>query len=202
MRTAKAWGYACGDFQLGSLSLPRDGVKKEHRAFTDDEVRRMMQAAPEPFVAVRGLRIGETLGLRVSDLNFAKRIVRVRQSVDSASRTISGVKSKASSADLPMSTELEARLRARLSRHDGKSELLFVNRRGQCSIRGWRFPDFGAKTIAPRRSAHHVGSLRTRSRRSTAHSGSKSQRAAGELGAIVRKSRFVRKTKNKQLSIN
>jgi integrase len=90
-------------------------------------------AADEPFstilliTAVLGLRIGETLGLRVSDFDFAKRIVRVRQSVDSASRTIAGVKSKASSADMPMSTELEQRLRALLSRHNGKSELLFVN---------------------------------------------------------------------------
>ena len=97
-------------------------------------VRRMIQAAAEPFAtilaltAVLRLRIGETLGLRVSDVDFTKRIIRVRQSVDSASRTLGSVKSRASSADLPMSAELEARLRAHLSRRKGKSELLFVNR--------------------------------------------------------------------------
>jgi integrase len=80
---------------------------------------------------VLGLRIGETLGLRVSDMDFTKRIIRVRQSVDSASRTLGSVKSRASSADLPMSAELEARLRAHLARHDGKGDLLFVNRRGR-----------------------------------------------------------------------
>jgi integrase len=137
MRTVKAWGYACGDFHLASLTLPRDSVKKEQRAFTDDEVHRMIKAAAEPFstilliTAVLGLRIGEILGLRVSDIDFAKRIVRVRQSVDSASRTIGVVKSKASSAGMPMSTELEKRLRALLSRYNGKSELLFVNRNGR-----------------------------------------------------------------------
>jgi integrase len=131
MRTAKSWGYACGEFDFADLTLPREGVKKEQRAFTDDEVRRMIQAAPEPFstilaiTAVLGLRIGETLGLRVCDVDFAKRIIRVRQSVDSASRTSGGTKSKASSADMRMSTELETRLRSHLSRLDGKSELLF-----------------------------------------------------------------------------
>jgi len=137
MRTAKAWGYACGDFHFADLTLPREGVKSEQRCFTDDEMQRLIAAAPEPFAtilaitAVLGLRIGETLGLRVSDVDFAKRIIRVRQSVDSATRKIGGVKSKASSADLPMSTQLEARLRAHLARHDGKSELLFVNRHGR-----------------------------------------------------------------------
>ncbi len=137
MRTARSWGYACGDFRLADLTLPREGVKKEQRAFTDEEVQRMISAAPEPFstilavTAVLGLRIGETLGLRVGDLDFAKRIVRVRQSVDSASRTTGAVKSKASSADMPMSRELETRLRAHLARRDGKSELLFVNRCGR-----------------------------------------------------------------------
>src|SRR5215471_9333324 len=102
MHTAKSWGYACGDGCFADLTLPRESVKREQRAFTDDEVRRMIQAASEPFAtilvltAVLGLKIGETLGLRVSDLDFAKRIVGVRQSVDSASRTINGVKSRAS----------------------------------------------------------------------------------------------------------
>ena len=137
MRTAKSWGYASGDFHFADLTLPREGVKKEQRAFTDSEVQRMIAAAPEPFAtilaitAVLGLRIGETLGLRVCDVDFANRIIRVRQSVDSSSRTIGGTKSKASSADMPMSTELEARLRSHLGRLDGKSELLFVNRNGR-----------------------------------------------------------------------
>jgi hypothetical protein len=45
--------------------------------------------------------------------------------------SIGTVKSKASSADSPMSRELEAQLRGHLVRHDGKSDLLFVNRRGR-----------------------------------------------------------------------
>ena len=51
--------------------------------------------------------------------------------MDAATRTIAGVKSKASSADLPLPKQLETRLRAYLEKHDGKSELLFINRHGR-----------------------------------------------------------------------
>jgi len=112
-------------------------VKAEPRCFTDDEVRRIIANAREPLstivavTAVLGLRIGETLALRKSDVDFAQHVIRIRQSVDAATRMVGAVKSRASSADLPMSKELEARLRAHLQRHDGKAELLFSNRRGR-----------------------------------------------------------------------
>ena len=137
LRTARVWGYACGSFKFSDLTLPREGVKREPRCFSDLEVQRMIAAAPEPLgtilavTGVLGLRIGETLALRVGDVDFANKIIRVRQSVDAATRKVAGVKSKTSSADLPMSPELEKRLRAHLSRRDGKSELLFTNRRGR-----------------------------------------------------------------------
>jgi len=135
LKTARAWGYACGDFRFADLTLPREGVKAEPRCFTDDEMQQMIANAPEPLstilavTAVLGLRIGETLALRVCDVDFAKHLIRVRQSVDAATRTVGGVKSKASSADLPMSTELVTRLRAHILRRKGKTDLLFVNRR-------------------------------------------------------------------------
>lgn len=123
LRTARAWGYACGDFRFADLTLPREGVRQEPRSFTDDEVQRIIAGASEPLstivavTVVLGLRIGETLALRKSDVDFAKHVIRIRQSVDAATRTVGAVKSKASSADLPMSKELEARLRTHLLRH-------------------------------------------------------------------------------------
>jgi integrase len=137
LRVARSWDYACGNFKLADLTLPREGVKKEQRCFTDEEVGKIIAAAPEPFgtilavTSVLGLRIGEVLALRISDLDFAKNIIRIRQSVDAATRSVQAVKSQASSADVPMPSQLEARLRAHLKKHDGKSELLFVNRRGR-----------------------------------------------------------------------
>jgi len=117
--------------------LPREGVKKEPRCFSDTEMQRIIANALEPLrtivtiTAVLGLRVGETLALRVADIDFAKKIIRIRQSVDADTRVVGAVKSRASSADLPMPEPLAARLRVYLDKHDGKSELLFTNRRGR-----------------------------------------------------------------------
>lgn len=116
LKTAKAWGYACGDFRFADLTLPREGVQHEPRCFSDDEVQRIIAFAREPLstiiaiTAVLGLRISETLALRVSDVDFAKHVIRIRQSVDAATRIGGGVKSRASNADLPMPKELESRV--------------------------------------------------------------------------------------------
>jgi integrase len=137
LRTARSWGYACGSWSLADITMPREGVRKEQRCFTDEEMRQMIANAPDPLstilavTAVLGLRIGETLALRVSDIDFKHKIVRVRQSVDAATRDVQAVKSQASSADLPLPSQLEARLRTFLRRHEGKTELLFVNRNGR-----------------------------------------------------------------------
>jgi len=137
LRKAKAWDYACGSFSLADITMPREGVKKEQRCFTDEEVGKVLAAAPEPFgtilalTSVLGLRIGEVLALRVSDVDFSRKIVRVRQSLDAATRKVQAVKSDASSADVPMPSQLEARLRKHLQTHDGKADLLFINRRGR-----------------------------------------------------------------------
>ncbi len=137
LRKAKAWDYACGSFSLAGITLPREGVKKEQRCFTDEEVGKILAAAPEPFgtilavTSVLGLRIGEVLALRVNDVDFTKQIVRVRQSVDAATRQVQAVKCSASSADVPLPSQLEARLRKHLQNHDGKTDLLFINSRGR-----------------------------------------------------------------------
>jgi integrase len=55
----------------------------------------------------------------------------VRQTVDAATRDVQAVKSQASSADLPRPSQLEARLRTFLQTHKGRSDLLFVHRRGR-----------------------------------------------------------------------
>ena len=128
---------ACGNFSLADITMPREGVKKEQRAFTDEEVGKIIAAASGPFstillvTSVLGLRIGEVLALRVSDIDFKRKIVRVRRSVDSATRAVQAVKSQASNADVPLPSQVEARLRTHLQKHEGKSELLFVNRRSR-----------------------------------------------------------------------
>jgi integrase len=90
----------------------------EERAtnFTDEEVGKILAAAPEPFstilalTAILGLRIGEILVLRVGDVDFTPKIVRARQSLDAVTRNVQAVKSQASSADVPMPLQLASRL--------------------------------------------------------------------------------------------
>lgn len=70
-RIAKSWQYACGSWSLADLTMPREGVRKEQRCFMDDEMREIIANASEPLstilavTAVLGLRIGETLALRI-----------------------------------------------------------------------------------------------------------------------------------------
>ena len=96
LHTARAWDYACGNFKFSDLTLPREGVKKEQRCFSDEEMGRIIAAAPEPFgtilvvTSVLGLRVGEVLALRVTDVDLARRIIRVRQTVDAATRAVQG----------------------------------------------------------------------------------------------------------------
>jgi integrase len=137
LRVARSWDYACGTFSFADITMPREGIRKEQRSFTDAEVGKILSATTEPFgtilavTAILGLRIGEVLALRVKDLDFDRKIIRVRQSVDAATREIQSVKSSASSADLPMPSQLEARLSAHLRVREGKGDLLFVNRNGR-----------------------------------------------------------------------
>jgi integrase len=135
LRTAKAWDYATGSISLSDLTLPRDGIKKEQRCFTAEEIGRIISAALEPFAtiwaltAVLGLRVGEVLALRVSDLDFEQKLIRVRQSLDSATRKVQACKSNASSADVPMPPQLEVRLLRHLAKGHSESGLLFFNRK-------------------------------------------------------------------------
>jgi integrase len=137
LRTAKAWDYATGSISLSDLTLPRDGIKKEQRCFTAEEIGRIISAALEPFTtiwaltAVLGLRVGEVLALRVSDLDFEQKLIRVRQSLDSATRKVQACKSNASSADVPMPPQLEVRLLRHLAKGHSESGLLFFNGNGR-----------------------------------------------------------------------
>jgi hypothetical protein len=131
LRTTKSWGYASCGFSLSDLTLPRNGIRKEQRCFSAEEIGRIIFAAPEPFAtiwaltAILGLRVGEVLALRVSDLDFDQKLIRVRQSLDSATRRVQACKSNASSADLPMPPQLELRLVRHLSTLGAESDLLF-----------------------------------------------------------------------------
>lgn len=81
---AQRWGLTNAPFP--TVRLPR-APRQPGRSFTDAEVRRIVAAADEPwatlyaFLAETGLRAGEALGLRRSDIDFGQRVVSVTETV-------------------------------------------------------------------------------------------------------------------------
>jgi integrase len=135
--TARAWGYTIPKVSLSEVSLPQD-TPRQSRFFVLRDMQRIVRAADEPLsticflLSVTGMRIGEVLALRVQDLDFHRKLVKVRCSTYAGQ--IGTPKSKASIADLPMPPALESRLKRYLSsRHYRENDLglLFANRRGR-----------------------------------------------------------------------
>ena len=132
---ARAWGYTIPKVFLSDLSLPQD-TALQSRFFLLRDMQRIVRAADEPLsticflLSVTGMRIGEVLALRVQDLDFHRKLIKVRCSTYAGQ--IGTPKSKASIADLPMPPALESRLKKYLSsRHYRENDLslLFANRR-------------------------------------------------------------------------
>jgi integrase len=139
MKIAKAWKYVPEVFDRSALSMPRAGEKKEERFFTAEQVRLIVNASEEPYstlwavISITGCRAGEILGLKTGDLDFDKHLIRIRRTLDHATRTMQAPKSKSSSADLPMPELLEKRLRTFLANHwrANEADLLFCNSKGK-----------------------------------------------------------------------
>jgi integrase len=72
---------------LSDLALPRESISKESPFLSAEQMQQVIGAADEPFATFTvlsmtgGLRIGEALGLFVSDLDFRKKVIHVRRSV-------------------------------------------------------------------------------------------------------------------------
>jgi integrase len=138
LSAGRTWGYTIPKVSLSDLSLPQESKQREARCFTFEEMQKIVRSADEPIsticfiLSVTGMRIGEVLALHTDDLDFRRKLLRVRPSVYAGQ--IGMPKSAASIADLPMPPALEARLKTYLeSRHHRKDStgLLFVNRRGR-----------------------------------------------------------------------
>jgi len=143
LKTAKAWGYILSVFDRSALSLPREREKQEERFFTAEQVKQIINASEEPYstlwavLGLTGCRAGEVFGLKRSDIDFEKRVIRIRRTLDAATRQMHAPKSRSSSADLPMPEALAKRLRIFLARHwrENEADLLFSNKAGKPMVR-------------------------------------------------------------------
>lgn len=143
LKTAKAWGYILSLFDRSALSLPREREKQEERFFTAEQVKQIINASEEPYstlwavLGLTGCRAGEVFGLKRSDIDFEKRVIRIRRTLDAATRQMHAPKSRSSSADLPMPEALGKRLRIFLAQYwrENEADLLFSNKAGRPMVR-------------------------------------------------------------------
>jgi integrase len=132
--TARKWGYVAEPVKLADLALPDGGPRAEARFFTPEQVRQIIRLAKEPFrtmyyiLAMTGIRAGELLGLQVGDIDFERRLLFIRRSVNRGA--VQSVKSKASQKPLPLPDALARILGAYLHNWRENSERwLFANSR-------------------------------------------------------------------------
>ena len=83
-------------------------------------------------LGMTGLRAGEMLGMKVSDLDFTRKVIHVRRSVDSRTKKEQSTKSRGSASDVPMPPALEKRPQDFLRNHyrENPSDYVFANRNG------------------------------------------------------------------------
>lgn len=134
--TAKA---SFADLQLGT-----DYGEIERPFFTKEQAVQIISAAREPYKTLfavawlTGLRAGEILALKTSDVDFLNKTIRVDESSDDNTRTLRQPKTKKSVALLPMPKALEAALLSYLKTvwKPNAADLLFPNRKGTRPL--WR----------------------------------------------------------------
>ena len=76
-------------------------------------------------------------GLKRTDLDFEKRAIHIRRTLDTATRLMHAPKSRSSSADLPIPEALANKLRTFLAKHwrENEADLLFCNKVGKPMVR-------------------------------------------------------------------
>lgn len=135
LRHARKWGWSIPQVSFSDLSMP-EKVKTPAKMIDAANIRRLIAAADEPLktilcvLASTGMRINEILALKVEDLDFDRKVIRVQHSV-SPDGTLGTPKSEASKADVPMPDALAKILRVFLKSkayRENPLGLVFCNR--------------------------------------------------------------------------
>jgi integrase len=124
LNKGRKWGYAVPEVHRQDIEFPADEKPKAQPFFFDaDTAARIINAAPLPFklmfliAATCGLRIGEVTALKVSSLDFKRKVILVTAALDYATRKECVPKSANSAAPLPMTALLESHQRTWLKKH-------------------------------------------------------------------------------------
>jgi len=136
LRTARSFGNAVPPVKRADLMLPREEARPDIRFMSAAEVGQIITRAKEPYatmfavLGMTGCRAGEMLGLKTGDLDFNRKVIYIRRSVDSRTKQEQSTKTKSSTGEVPMPAALEKRLRAYLKDRyrENPNRYLFANR--------------------------------------------------------------------------
>lgn len=167
LRYAERCKILTAKVSFADLQLGTDYGEIERPFFTREQAVQIISAAREPYKTLftvawlTGLRAGEILALKTSDVDFLNKTIRVDESSDDNTRTLRQPKTKKSVALLPMPRALEAALQSYLKTvwKPNNAGLLFPNRKGTHPL--WRdnVVKYGLKPIlkALKIPAHNAG---------------------------------------------
>lgn len=105
--TAKKWGYFSGDNPALGVELPEKRVVREKHALSAEQISQLLGIFREPIRTMflvgitTGMRVGEILGLRWKDVDFASKQIRVEQNCYRG--LIGSPKTKGSRRTVPLS---------------------------------------------------------------------------------------------------
>lgn len=139
LRTARSFGSRVPPVRRADLMLPREEARPDVRFMSAREVGQIINRAKEPYatmfavLGMTGCRAGEMLGLKTGDLDFNRKVIYIRRSIDSRTKKEQSTKTKSSTGEVPMPAALEKRLRAFLKQgfRENPSCYLFANRNGK-----------------------------------------------------------------------
>lgn len=140
LNKGRKWGYAVPDVRHQDLEFPADKKPVARIFFFDaNTAARIVNAAVQPFklmcliAAVCGLRIGEVTALKVSSLDFRRKLIHITGALDYATRKESTPKSDNSAAPICMPELLSKHLRDWIDKHykPNADGYLFINSQGR-----------------------------------------------------------------------
>lgn len=138
--TAESWDYVSANPARG-VKLPPRPLRQMGKFLTVDEVNRLVSALEEPargivvMAVLTGMRIGELLALRWSNVDSERRVIRVRETVYEGH--VSTPKTRSGIRDVPIGPRLEKLLRGRSAlRRTSDDSLVFPSRKGTYLLPG------------------------------------------------------------------
>ena len=164
LRTARMFGNSLPQVKRSDLILPRDEAKKEVRFLSAKEVGQIINFAKEPYstmfavLGMTGCRVGEMLGLKIGDLDFNRRVIYIRRSIDSRTKQEQSTKTKNSTGEVPMPDALEKRLRVfmKTEYRENPNRYLFANRNGSPYSVG-KVTEYGLWPVQDKLGISHTG---------------------------------------------